>query len=125
MLLEDCSPRMRGWSLSGVAVIKPEALLPAHAGLVPATSRPPTRTGPAPRACGVGPPYLPTALPVDDCSPRMRGWSPAVALVRGADFLLPAHAGLVPSPSSSRRSRRTAPRACGVGPSARPPARPR
>ncbi|CAN3979351.1 Peptidase, M20A family [Kitasatospora purpeofusca] len=73
-------------------------------------------TLPAPRACGVGPRAVPSAVAHQDCSPRMRGWSLLAGPGGVAHLLLPAHAGLVPSSGWRARARSAAPRACGVGP---------
>ncbi|CAN3979355.1 hypothetical protein KPATCC21470_1979 [Kitasatospora purpeofusca] len=111
-----CSPRMRGWSRDQGRGRWVSPLLPAHAGLVPGTVPTLGRLGPAPRACGVGPGGGPVTGLAAVCSPRMRGWSPDLALVDPDHDLLPAHAGLVPESGDTSMDLKPAPRACGVGP---------
>ncbi len=91
-----CSPRMRGWSRPGPDPQPRLGVLPAHAGMVPCSSRQAAMTACAPRACGDGPPPLPI--------------NPA------ATDVLPAHAGMVPQGPGPRRRRSRAPRVCGDGP---------
>src|SRR5690606_6321385 len=50
------------------------------------------------------------------CSPRTRGWSPRLAARIRALSVLPAHAGMVPTPSPTSAESRCAPRARGDGP---------
>jgi len=112
----SCSPRMRGWSPAIPDRPGHARLLPAHAGLVPTASRPTRGRRPAPRACGVGPRGPMTAMKLQNCSPRMRGWSLPPCRHEITERLLPAHAGLVPWRLECRTGTRPAPRACGVGP---------
>ncbi len=113
-----CSPRTRGWSRPHGRHPHPDPLLPAHAGMAPRHSRFMPHPGPAPRARGDGP--VPTAVSSasSSCSPRTRGWSRRDEQQPGVTGLLPAHAGMVPSGSSSSRGPRPAPRARGDGPQA-------
>ncbi|CAL2060941.1 protein of unknown function [Streptomyces murinus] len=110
------SPRMRGWSrLAGVqqAVV---LVVPAHAGVVPSSSRRRGVIRRGPRACGGGPiADAPSGL-IDLWSPRMRGWSLGLQVLAAEGCVVPAHAGVVPGalPRAGRRSR--GPRACGGGP---------
>ncbi len=115
--LDQWSPRMRGWSHRRPVVECRGWVVPAHAGLVPLCC-PAHRGSPGgPRACGVGPSYTRLHVSCGVWSPRMRGWSRQVCVHRCRDGVVPAHAGLVPSNSSSSRSPCSGPRACGVGPS--------
>ena len=50
------------------------------------------------------------------CSPRTRGWSPALHVRRVSTRVLPAHAGMVPTSRSYGVCRSRAPRARGDGP---------
>ncbi len=54
------------------------------------------------------------------CSPRVRGWSQDVGHGRSPHIVLPARAGVVPQRRRVRLHLRSAPRACGGGPSAVP-----
>ena len=111
-----CSPRTRGWSLVYAFPTREHTLLPAHAGMVPGCIPSRTLTRSAPRARGDGPsPYLATNSS-QVCSPRTRGWSRGVVLLVHLHRLLPAHAGMVPSPTTWWRSTSAAPRARGDGP---------
>ncbi|CAN3979357.1 hypothetical protein KPATCC21470_1981 [Kitasatospora purpeofusca] len=92
------------------------SLLPAHAGLVPGVGSGIGFFLTAPRECGVGPQEGRCRRQGQGCSPRMRGWSRRPRHLPRRRSLLPAHAGLVPGRRRLRRPRRTAPRACGVGP---------
>src|SRR5207244_3268064 len=108
-----CSPRTRGWSLSGQRAGGQAALLPAYAGMVPtgATRSRPTAT--APRIRGDGPHIGHCGIPYTSCSPRTRGWSwDAVAGGRRV-VLLPAYAGMVPRPRRRTRGDAPAPRVRG------------
>ncbi len=113
-----CSPRTRGWSREPAGRPRHRPLLPAHAGMVPASPVCPPRLRAAPRARGDGP-FMALAQKKEQlCSPRTRGWSPAARQSGGARPLLPAHAGMVPAGSPRRRPSRSAPRARGDGPKA-------
>ncbi len=115
-LAERCSPRTRGWSLDRYYRKDFRRVLPAHAGMVPRSR---TRRGPcrsAPRARGDGPVTKPWQCGEGGCSPRTRGWSPDPEPVAVPAAVLPAHAGMVPSPSPGSAARVGAPRARGDGP---------
>ena len=114
-----CSPRTRGWSPDAKVVRDLVYVLPAHAGMVLRRLLACIRTACAPRARGDGPHG---GRPRDialKCSPRTRGWSRMSALVRWAQSVLPAHAGMVPPRAGRHRSPPCAPRARGDGPSFR------
>ena len=91
-----CSPRTRGWSHHLADLVREGRVLPAHAGMVPPPSWRRSGRSSAPRARGDGPPRCVTASSNKACSPRTRGWSPAVRARPGAAPVLPAHAGMVP-----------------------------
>jgi hypothetical protein len=111
-----CSPRVRGWSLSGALNVTALDVLPARAGMVPAGGGPVHASSGAPRACGDGPlPYGVTAADVM-CSPRVRGWSLGLPTPSRPQKVLPARAGMVPVRRSLSRRWRRAPRVCGDGP---------
>ena len=114
--LSGCSPRTRGWSRLRVRPGDQAHVLPAHAGMVPnGTAVCPDRRR-APRARGDGPAFRPCRTICALCSPRTRGWSPGHQTSAPRVAVLPAHAGMVPAPGTSRRSPRSAPRARGDGP---------
>ena len=113
---KKCSPRTRGWSPPLAVSLPIVRVLPAHAGMVPATKRSRLHLLSAPRARGDGPlahPGRPRPLP---CSPRTRGWSLPALRAEVRFPVLPAHAGMVPSLRSRRAHRPSAPRARGDGP---------
>ena len=117
-LYSGCSPRPRGWSAGPVLDPDPAALLPAPAGMVPPRPPRPTSFGSAPRARGDGPCRLSRSCSAVLCSPRTRGWS-LHALAGGVPvYLLPAHAGMVPSWRQRSTGTDPAPRARGDGPAA-------
>src|SRR5690606_29213058 len=70
----------------------------------------------APRARGDGPDSSLCHPHTADCSPRTRGWSQSQGSARTPPYLLPAHAGMVPSTRPPNASSRAAPRARGDGP---------
>ncbi len=79
----------------------------------------PQTTKGAPRACGGGP-VLHDLFPGSaECSPRVRGWSPAARTGHRCRVVLPARAGVVPSSRTAGPGPRCAPRACGGGPLAK------
>ncbi len=111
-----CSPHPRGWSPGCRHQRGPGRLLPAPAGMVPAT-RPPRSSPPtAPRTRGDGPLLYSKGVNVVHCSPHPRGWSPANLRCTHSSTLLPAPAGMVPRRSRCTGSRRPAPRTHGYGP---------
>ena len=94
-------------------------VLPAQAGVV--RGLPGRRCGArgAPRAGGGGPQATQAVAPPGQCSPRRRGWSGAPSGCAGVGAVLPAQAGVVPSPTCPAPSLRRAPRAGGGGPALR------
>jgi hypothetical protein len=111
-----CSPRTRGWSPVHDRRQHRDILLPAHAGMVPCGRGGTGRRPSAPRARGDGPLCQSPPSLVHGCSPRTRGWSPALDHGPGDEALLPAHAGMVPRPPPSRPQAGAVPRARGDGP---------
>ncbi len=89
-----------------------DALLPAHAGMVPKRPRRPTRRRCVPRARGDGPSPRAAATTAPSCSPRPRGWS-LDSSPGACPWVPPAPAGMAPRPSGHPSC---APRACGDGP---------
>ncbi len=112
----ECSPRTRGWSHHRPGPDGRARVLPAHAGMVPATRFPPQASRSASRARGDGPVREPYSMTFHECSPRTRGWSPAPRRPRVADRVLPAHAGMVLVVVVDPRGDCGAPRARGDGP---------
>ncbi len=111
-----CSPRTRGWSLDQLIEAHILNVLPAHAGMVPATGPWSAAGCCAPRARGDGPRQLRQTQPQLVCSPRTRGWSQADLFGVGVEAVLPAHAGMVPRSTAPGSWARGAPRARGDGP---------
>ncbi len=95
-----CSPRPRGWSPWRAVRPADPGLLPAPAGMVPSSARSPSASTTAPRARGDGPTITTAKLAAGSCSPRPRGWSPSRVGHQRGDRLLPAPAGMVPSPGA-------------------------
>ncbi len=106
-------------------------MLPAHAGMVPASQRTPDPAPSAPRARGDGPHPDSRKCHATVCSPRTRGWSRPGRRRRRRPEVLPAHAGMVPDAPRALYDAWGAPRARGDGPNQRgrsnssPPCSPR
>ena len=107
------SPRMRGcfhglkWRNASLSV------LPAYAGMFPGYiyySRP---LYCSPRVCGDVSSYTAWSCRCRRFSPRMRGCFRRFDVVRVADSVLPAYAGMFPQALRSRLSLRSSPRVCG------------
>ena len=111
-----CSPRPRGWSRLPTTPVHGAVLLPAPAGMVPSTRSSRSRPRSAPRARGDGPDVIGLCSTRGHCSPRPRGWSLAAWPCRRTPPLLPAPAGMVPTPRPAGRRHGAAPRARGDGP---------
>ncbi len=108
-----CSPRLRGCSHEMDWRTRRIQLLPASAGVFPRPARGAAHRPAAPRACGGVPRRDGTLSRSRPCSPRLRGCSLAIQREAARRHLLPAPAGVFPTPSPRSKSRRTAPRACG------------
>ncbi len=115
---DPCSLRPRGWSRRALRGDRAGQLLPAPAGMDPPSPSGTTRPAAAPRARGVGPASPSTRPPRTSCSPRARGWSQRGQPQRRPARLLPAPAGLVPSPCAACGTTPAAPRTRGIGPTA-------
>ncbi len=111
-----CSPRPRGWSHSSGLTVMHVSVLPAPAGMVPPTGTSRSTSHRAPRARGDGPLYPWWTGPREMCSPRPRGWSLLTQLSEDTPLVLPAPAGMVPTPGPRECSHPGAPRARGDGP---------
>ncbi len=94
---EDCSPHARGCSQQLPCVPPVPALLPARAGLFPATSSRPRTARSAPRTRGAVPQLCELVQAVTGCSPHARGCSQQAADGGLRPALLPARAGLFPT----------------------------
>ncbi len=111
-----CSPRVRGCSLVLGGIAREVRVLPARAGLFPSADWAAGWRAGAPRACGAVPLSPVVGNPLGTCSPRVRGCSQRGHHVGDHLQVLPARAGLFPTPSGRRRRRSRAPRACGAVP---------
>ena len=96
LLVDECSPRMRGWTAFHLPVM-----------IAP--------TG-VPRACGDGPAWIVFCVTVQQCSPRMRGWTDEVEVKARELLVFPAHAGMDRAGRWQPTDRGRVPRACGDGP---------
>ncbi len=94
MLMCWCSPRTRGWSVVGGAVIGLDGVFPAHAGLERNSTRSTNHAACVPRACGAEACSAMISALRLTCSPRTRGWSVMRVHVVNANLVFPAHAGL-------------------------------
>ncbi len=114
-----CSPRTRGCSPERDTGALADLLLPAHAGMFPGPSRRGDGRPAAPRARGDVPAVWCRRRQVESCSPRTRGCSFAAEYLDENGQLLPAHAGMFPSPTGPGTTSSTAPRARGDVPGRR------
>ena len=110
------SPHTRGWTPGQSGRVEPGQGFPAHAGMDPSRGFWTTAAPGLPRTRGDGPAAVRNALTAFQASPHTRGWTrPGVAgHVRDRGF--PAHAGMDPARSRSRRNARRLPRTRGDGP---------
>ena len=110
------SPHTRGWTRGSQQGGEAELGFPAHAGMDP--GRPSARGGRSglPRTRGDGPGMIALTALVDAAYPHTRGWTPASHRggLPGRGF--PAHAGMDPGATWSRRSAAGLPRTRGDGP---------
>ena len=117
------SPRMRGWTLSGLRhwPYLGSCGFPAHAGMDPCvrTSARHAEQVASPRMRG----WTLVLLPRSECtarlaSPRMRGWTRRArkACAGSPTCGFPAHAGMDPRAAARRSATSWLPRACGDGP---------
>ncbi len=107
------SPRVRGCSRSRRTKAKGIWVVPARAGVFPARRSPRRAAARGPRACGgvPGPPARRASSP--GWSPRVRGCSRFGSYPPLRRGVVPARAGVVPSPRRSARPPPSGPRACG------------
>src|SRR5699024_4537043 len=98
MMPVTCSPRERGWSLGIGEDRGRQIVLPARAGMVPALEVEVRDRPRAPRASGDGPNTASAIAPGGECSPRERGWSRDCGEYGRGVGVLPARAGMVPTP---------------------------
>ncbi len=112
----SCSPHARGWTRHGVAHRGSGGLLPARGGMDPGRPRPHTRGTAAPRTRGDGPAKSAAGVSVRGCSPHARGWTLAHVRVLFGGPLLPARAGMDPTPPSTSSCTGAAPRTRGAPP---------
>ena len=89
-------------------------IIPAHAGLTAADSRPETRPWDHPRACGAHSSLQLLQPPSSGSSPRMRGSPRCLSGSLGITGIIPAHAGLTGVRTFGSGSAGDHPRACGA-----------
>ena len=113
---ERVSPHTRGWTPPRRHPRSPLAGFPAHAGMDPAGAR--WRQGCAgfPRTRGDGPVDPSLGSDFHEVSPHTRGWTLGRTTAFSAGQGFPAHAGMDPTVSCSRRTRSRFPRTRGDGP---------
>ena len=110
------SPRWRGWSRLPEGPGSDEPVVPALAGVVPASPGRRPRGRGRPRAGGGGPSTTVPAAAFAGSSPRWRGWSPEHRRQHRAEHVVPALAGVVRRPAPQPRPAPCRPRAGGGGP---------
>ncbi len=112
-----CSPLARGWSPVASGHFPRRAVLPARAGMVPPRAATASNRVSAPRSRGDGPVTVLPPMPIHECSPLARGWSPALHTRPQGPGVLPARAGMVPERTKPWPMATCAPRSRGDGPS--------
>ncbi len=109
-------PPTRGWTHATPRRAEGGGVSPAHAGMDPRSATARTRTTRLPRPRGDGPRHAyHSRRACQGSPPPTRGWTPG----RGANWytcVSPAHAGMDPLGSTSRRGRSCLPRPRGDGP---------
>ncbi len=110
------SPRERGSSVQFDLEDGGGHVVPARAGVIRAPSQPAARSRRRPRASGGHPPLAELAAEMKASSPRERGSSGLRERVRDRGDVVPARAGVIPSPTSRRRAPSRRPRASGGHP---------
>ena len=111
---QGSSPRMRGSPQTASDEKIVDGIIPAHAGLTPASSSARTASWDHPRACGAHRPACSAPPGLSGSSPRMRG-SPSLFIgALDEEGIIPAHAGLTSRMSRLTRCSRDHPRACGA-----------
>ena len=74
-VLEECSPRERGWTPADVDVVDVPRVFPARAGMDPLRNLALPACARVPRASGDGPYTVEVTAENELCSPRERGWT--------------------------------------------------
>ena len=110
------SPHTRGWTHVGLPAHPPDAGFPAHAGMDPPAGTAGCARGRVPRTRGDGPVFGSHDLPFGGGSPHTRGWTRPRASTPPSARGFPAHAGMDPDTSISRRMAPRVPRTRGDGP---------
>src|SRR5690625_7064165 len=95
VVARKCSPHRRGWSpvIPGARICS--CVLPAQAGVVPASAPGVYPISRAPRTGGGGPPTRDLWTHRHTCSPHRRGWSATNWTLDDVQDVLPAQAGVV------------------------------
>ena len=111
-----CSPPARGWSPARRGRRATISVLPASAGMVPGCRWSASGTSRAPRQRGDGPLCGSVTIRIGSCSPPARGWSRPRGPRCRRCCVLPASAGMVPTPRRPPPAPPRAPRQRGDGP---------
>ncbi len=113
-----CSPRERGWTVTGLTDEIGTGVFPARAGMDLWASLAVTLSVCVPRASGDGPLANGAHRMRLQCSPRERGWTRWFPAPFPNVLVFPARAGMDPKANRRKRGRHGVPRASGDGPAA-------
>ena len=115
-VLGVASPHTRGWTRDLVGGRRDGAGFPAHAGMDPPRGAPCRACSRLPRTRGDGPSASNESSESGSASPHTRGWTAGRQAALQGHGGFPAHAGMDPSPATSRPAGRRLPRTRGDGP---------
>src|SRR5208282_4478612 len=116
LFLSAFSPRVWGWSVDVLHAHVGLGVLPTRVGMVRVSRETFIPTGRSPHACGDGPLTEIAKAKVPEFSPRVWGWSVAVALTVITGTVLPTRVGMVRRWMLSGLLYFRSPHACGDGP---------
>ena len=111
---QGSSPRMRGSLVDEPCPRRNVGIIPAHAGLTPASASSRRQRWDHPRACGAHSETLRSPSRDAGSSPRMRGSQVLAHLAARLSGIIPAHAGLTSFSRIIQAADRDHPRACGA-----------